>query len=236
MAGGEKDEVQDIGEDGVSEANDDDMFEEAVERLRSYSFVSIGEDGWTFEMHGLVQLATGKWLEMHGEDNRTAITRTGASANLFSHTRNWPRGSDRQRIDHCNQGQFRRCGTNWECATCAAYRRRNKIVGICHNCGRKAKHGKRLWQEDGFLCITCSSYGRRGKERPPMSNDIGPTHSEDSLDMLSLIPSLSQNDSGTWIGLDKKSTAEAIHTHLNMMAITLGYRSGGAYLSSLRPL
>ena len=31
--------------------------------LQSYSFISINADGTTFEMHGLVQLATRKWLE-----------------------------------------------------------------------------------------------------------------------------------------------------------------------------
>jgi tetratricopeptide (TPR) repeat protein len=66
----EKDEGEDIKDDGGSEVNDDGVFEEAVEQLRSYSFMSIGEDGRTFEMHGLVQLATRKWLEMHREDER----------------------------------------------------------------------------------------------------------------------------------------------------------------------
>ena len=55
---------------GASDASGDDSFEEAVDRLRSYSFVSIGRHGRTLEMHGLVQLATRKWLEMHGEDER----------------------------------------------------------------------------------------------------------------------------------------------------------------------
>ena len=67
---GENGEDQNIKEDGASEANDDDVFEEAVERLRSYSFVTIGEDGRTFEMHALVQLAMRKWLEMHVKEER----------------------------------------------------------------------------------------------------------------------------------------------------------------------
>jgi hypothetical protein len=70
VADNEKDEDQDIEEDGASKANDYDIFEEAVERLRSYSFVSIREDGRTFEMHALVQLAMRKWLEMHGKEER----------------------------------------------------------------------------------------------------------------------------------------------------------------------
>ena len=36
-------------DDSVSETSGNDMFEEAVDRLRSYSFVSVGEDGRTFE-------------------------------------------------------------------------------------------------------------------------------------------------------------------------------------------
>jgi hypothetical protein len=35
--------------------------------LRDYSFISVNEDGTTFEMHGLVQLATRKWLEVYGQ-------------------------------------------------------------------------------------------------------------------------------------------------------------------------
>ena len=47
-----------------------DRFEEDIDRLQNYSFVSVGADEWTFEMHRLVQLATRKWLAMHGEDER----------------------------------------------------------------------------------------------------------------------------------------------------------------------
>jgi tetratricopeptide (TPR) repeat protein len=65
----EKDKGENIDDDCASEANDDD-FEEAVLRLRSYSFVSLGEDGRTFEMHRLVQLAMREWLKMHGEEER----------------------------------------------------------------------------------------------------------------------------------------------------------------------
>jgi hypothetical protein len=48
--GGDKD----VNDSGASKASGDDLFENDVDRLRSYSFVSIGEDGRTFEMHGLV--------------------------------------------------------------------------------------------------------------------------------------------------------------------------------------
>ena len=58
----EKEKVEDVEDDSASEASEMDIFEEAVDPLLSYSLVSIGEDGRTFEMHGLVQLATRKWL------------------------------------------------------------------------------------------------------------------------------------------------------------------------------
>ena len=45
-------------------------FEEAVAQLQNYLFVSIGETRGTFAMHGLVQLATRKWLEMHDDGER----------------------------------------------------------------------------------------------------------------------------------------------------------------------
>ncbi len=50
-----------------SSDSDDDRFEEDIGRLQNYSFVSDGKDEQTFEMHGLVQLATRKWLKMQGE-------------------------------------------------------------------------------------------------------------------------------------------------------------------------
>ena len=65
-----RDSDEDIEDSGASDVSGDDMFEEAVDRLRSYSFVSVGERGHTFELHGLVQLATRKWLEIHKQDER----------------------------------------------------------------------------------------------------------------------------------------------------------------------
>jgi hypothetical protein len=47
-----------------------DGFEEDVSVLRNYSFISVNANGTTFEMHGLVQLATRKWLEAHGQMER----------------------------------------------------------------------------------------------------------------------------------------------------------------------
>jgi len=53
-------------EDGASECSEDDGFEDDVQTLRDYSFLSVGADR-TFEMHALVQLATRKWLEANGK-------------------------------------------------------------------------------------------------------------------------------------------------------------------------
>jgi len=66
----EKNEYQDTDKDRSSKANDDDTFEDAVERLRSYSLLSIGKDGRTFEMHALVQLAMRKGLKKYGKEER----------------------------------------------------------------------------------------------------------------------------------------------------------------------
>jgi tetratricopeptide (TPR) repeat protein len=57
-------------EEDISETTNDDMFDDALEHLLSYSLVSIGKDKRTFVMHGLVQLATRKWLEMEGTQER----------------------------------------------------------------------------------------------------------------------------------------------------------------------
>ena len=52
--------------DSISEASNDDGFEEDVQILRDYSFISL-ETSRTFEMHALVQLATRRWLEAEGQ-------------------------------------------------------------------------------------------------------------------------------------------------------------------------
>jgi hypothetical protein len=58
-------------EDGsASQSSMSDGFEEDVLVLRNYSFISVNANGTTFEMHGLVQLATRKWLEAHGQIER----------------------------------------------------------------------------------------------------------------------------------------------------------------------
>lgn len=47
-----------------------DGFKEDVSVLRNYSFISVNADGITFEMHGMVQLATRKWLKAHKQQER----------------------------------------------------------------------------------------------------------------------------------------------------------------------
>ncbi|KAJ5157885.1 uncharacterized protein N7482_008985 [Penicillium canariense] len=48
-----------------SEANND--FEDDIKTLTDYSFISISQHGTLFEMHRLVQLATHRWLKIHGK-------------------------------------------------------------------------------------------------------------------------------------------------------------------------
>ncbi|PVH92436.1 TPR-like protein [Periconia macrospinosa] len=55
--------------DGDSDGSEygDDEFEEDILTLREYSFISVIADRPSFKMHGLVQLATRKWLEAYGQ-------------------------------------------------------------------------------------------------------------------------------------------------------------------------
>ncbi|KAH7083757.1 hypothetical protein FB567DRAFT_426572, partial [Paraphoma chrysanthemicola] len=46
--------------------------EDDLHMLRSYSFVAIGGEGGTFEMHALVQLAMRQWLRVNGQLERLA--------------------------------------------------------------------------------------------------------------------------------------------------------------------
>jgi tetratricopeptide (TPR) repeat protein len=50
-------------------ANNDD-FEDDLNTLRDYSFVTVTRDAHTFEMHSLVQLATRKWLKSQKQLNK----------------------------------------------------------------------------------------------------------------------------------------------------------------------
>ncbi|KAI0191890.1 P-loop containing nucleoside triphosphate hydrolase protein [Astrocystis sublimbata] len=53
-----------------SEFSVDDQFQEDVSTLRDYSFITITDNGSMFEMHRLVQLATRRWLETKGQQER----------------------------------------------------------------------------------------------------------------------------------------------------------------------
>ena len=60
----------DSDEDERSEPSMNNGFEDDVLALRNYSFITCNADGTTFEMHGLVQLATRIWLEAHKQQER----------------------------------------------------------------------------------------------------------------------------------------------------------------------
>jgi hypothetical protein len=62
--------VESSDEDDTLQSSVSDGFEEDVLTLRHYSFISINKDGTTFEMHRLVQLATRKWLQDHGKQEK----------------------------------------------------------------------------------------------------------------------------------------------------------------------
>lgn len=59
-------DMDDSGSDG-SDSETDDRFEDDVAMLRDYCFIVTDEAGDQFEMHGLVQLSTRKWLEASGQ-------------------------------------------------------------------------------------------------------------------------------------------------------------------------
>lgn len=60
-------EYNNVDDNFSSQSSQSDEFEEDVVALRNFSFISNNADGTTFEMHRLVQLATRKWLEAHGQ-------------------------------------------------------------------------------------------------------------------------------------------------------------------------
>ena len=64
------DYTSDDNEDSTTGSSINNGFERDIIALRDYSLISIGTDKTTFEMHGLVQLATQKWLEAHGQLER----------------------------------------------------------------------------------------------------------------------------------------------------------------------
>ena len=63
--------------------NSGDGFEDDLLFLRDFAFVSIREDGLSFDMHRLVQLATRKWVERHQELERWQGMAVEVVANAF---------------------------------------------------------------------------------------------------------------------------------------------------------
>lgn len=66
---GGSDSLEDVTHDDQgSEAEYEALqsFEDDIAMLREFSFISVGDNGSVFEMHGLVQLATRNWLKSTG--------------------------------------------------------------------------------------------------------------------------------------------------------------------------
>ena len=68
----ESENGEENSENSLSDVSEDDGFEDDVQVLRNYSFISCDTDG-TFEMHALVQLAMRKWLEAKKQLSTTAL-------------------------------------------------------------------------------------------------------------------------------------------------------------------
>ena len=73
------------------QSSPDDGFEDDVEVLSGFSFISTSTDPSTFKMHRLVQLATRKWKEARGEVNRQVEEFVAKLYNAFpsSDHKNW---------------------------------------------------------------------------------------------------------------------------------------------------
>ncbi|TRX93480.1 hypothetical protein FHL15_005755 [Xylaria flabelliformis] len=70
----------------------DKEFEEDIATLQNYCLISTNERGDTFEMHGLVQLSTRKWLDMHKETEKFKMACINRLARAFPVPEffNWP--------------------------------------------------------------------------------------------------------------------------------------------------
>ncbi|KAI1747810.1 P-loop containing nucleoside triphosphate hydrolase protein [Xylaria castorea] len=75
----------------ISEISND-AFEEDIAALQNYSLISTNETGDTFEMHGLVQLSTRKWLDTHKETEKFKMQCISRLARVFPEPEfsNWP--------------------------------------------------------------------------------------------------------------------------------------------------
>ena len=76
-----------------SDGETDDSFDDDVAMLSDYCLVTVNEGGVVFEMHGLVQLSTRKWLETHGVQEafkKGYIKRLTAAFPKADDHGNWP--------------------------------------------------------------------------------------------------------------------------------------------------
>ncbi|KAI0454948.1 P-loop containing nucleoside triphosphate hydrolase protein [Xylaria acuta] len=73
-------------------ASEEDTFEEDIVVLRNYCLISTNETGDTFEMHGLVQLSTRKWLDMQKETEKFKMECISRLTQAFPppYFSNWP--------------------------------------------------------------------------------------------------------------------------------------------------
>ena len=80
-------------EDDKSDLSTENMFEDDIVVLRDYSFVSVGWDEASFEIHSFIQLAMQQWLKANGQLERWKreyIRQLRAEFPTGSH-RNWDR-------------------------------------------------------------------------------------------------------------------------------------------------
>ncbi|KAF1981387.1 hypothetical protein K402DRAFT_449234 [Aulographum hederae CBS 113979] len=66
----DNDDNDDSSEDDDVSTDEHEEFENDISTLRSYSFISFNANESSFEMHGLVQLATRRWLEAQGQQEK----------------------------------------------------------------------------------------------------------------------------------------------------------------------
>lgn len=59
-------ESDDDSEPNSSDSESDDRFEDDIAMLHDFCLINMNETGDVFEMHGLVQLSTRKWLAARG--------------------------------------------------------------------------------------------------------------------------------------------------------------------------
>ncbi|KAI0513162.1 P-loop containing nucleoside triphosphate hydrolase protein [Xylaria bambusicola] len=97
------DEAHSDNESTTSSLASNPEFEEDIRILRSYCLIKTNEAGDVFEMHGLVQLSTRKWLDLHGETEAFKEQYIDRMANAFPYPEfeNW--GICRQLLPHAEK-------------------------------------------------------------------------------------------------------------------------------------